>query len=77
MAPLGKLDPSGKYLKSFGAGMFVFPHGIHLDREGNVWVTDAQGKDGKGHTVVKFNQDGTYTGTNDSGLPPVTPAAPQ
>jgi sugar lactone lactonase YvrE len=58
VAPLVKLDPSGKYLKSFGAGMFVFPHGIHLDREGNVWVTDAQGKDGKGHTVVKFNQDG-------------------
>ncbi|HKA40431.1 MAG TPA: peptidyl-alpha-hydroxyglycine alpha-amidating lyase family protein, partial [Burkholderiales bacterium] len=41
-----------------GAGMFVQPHGIHVDRDGNVWVTDSQGKDGKGHTVVKFNQDG-------------------
>lgn len=56
--PIVKLDPSGKYLKSFGAGMFVQPHGLHLDRDGNVWVTDAQGKDGKGHVVVKFNQDG-------------------
>ena len=56
--PLVKLDPSGKYLKSFGAGMFVQPHGIHVDRDNNVWVTDAQGKDGKGHIVVKFNQDG-------------------
>jgi streptogramin lyase len=33
---------SGKLLGSFGAGMFVFPHGIHVDRDGNVWVTDGQ-----------------------------------
>jgi sugar lactone lactonase YvrE len=37
-----KFDPSGKLVKSFGAGMFVFPHGIHVDRDGNVWVTDGQ-----------------------------------
>ncbi len=35
-----KFDETGKLVKSFGAGMFVFPHGIHVDREGNVWVTD-------------------------------------
>ena len=29
--------------------MFVFPHGIYVDKDGNVWVTDGQGKDGKGH----------------------------
>ena len=40
--------PSGKLLKSFGAGMIIFPHGFHVDRDGNVWVTDAQGKDGEG-----------------------------
>jgi DNA-binding beta-propeller fold protein YncE len=33
---------SGKLLGSFGAGMFIFPHGIHVDRDGNVWVTDGQ-----------------------------------
>jgi DNA-binding beta-propeller fold protein YncE len=33
---------SGKLLTSFGAGMFIFPHGIHVDRDGNVWVTDGQ-----------------------------------
>jgi sugar lactone lactonase YvrE len=31
---------SGKLIRSFGKGMFVFPHGIHVDRDGNVWVTD-------------------------------------
>jgi sugar lactone lactonase YvrE len=35
-----KFDESGKLLASFGAGLFVFPHGIHVDRQGNVWVTD-------------------------------------
>lgn len=35
-----KFDQSGKLAASFGAGMFVFPHGIHVDRQGNVWVTD-------------------------------------
>ena len=45
MSPLDvvlKFDPSGKLVRSFGAGMFVFPHGIHVDRDGNVWVTDGQ-----------------------------------
>jgi sugar lactone lactonase YvrE len=31
---------TGKLIRSFGAGMLVFPHGIHVDRDGNVWVTD-------------------------------------
>ena len=35
-----KFDPSGKLVTSFGAGMFVFPHGIHVDAQGNVWVVD-------------------------------------
>ena len=58
LAPIVQLDPSGKYLKAFGANMFVFPHGIFVDREGNVWVTDAKGQDGKGHQVFKFSADG-------------------
>jgi sugar lactone lactonase YvrE len=29
-----------------------------VDREGNVWVTDAQIKDGKGNQVFKFSPDG-------------------
>src|SRR5882672_6341181 len=37
-----KFDPSGKLVKSFGEGMLIFPHGIFVDRDGNVWVTDGQ-----------------------------------
>ena len=35
-----KFDAAGKLVRSFGAGMFVFPHGIHVDAQGNVWVVD-------------------------------------
>ena len=37
-----KFDPNGVLLTSFGAGMLLFPHGIHVDRDGNIWVTDGQ-----------------------------------
>ena len=53
-----EFDKSGKLLKSFGENMFVQPHGMDIDREGNVWVTDAQGRGGKGHQVFKFSPDG-------------------
>jgi sugar lactone lactonase YvrE len=56
--PILKFDQSGTLVKSFGGGMFVFPHGIAVDKDGNIWVTDGQGRDGKGHQVFKFSPDG-------------------
>jgi hypothetical protein len=58
LAPILEFDSSGKLLASFGADMFVFPHGITADRDGNIWVTDGDGKDGKGHQVFKFSPKG-------------------
>jgi sugar lactone lactonase YvrE len=61
LAPIFKFDSTGKMVANFGAGLFVFPHGLFVDRDGNVWATDAatQGaKNGKGHTVIKFSPDG-------------------
>jgi DNA-binding beta-propeller fold protein YncE len=58
LAPILEFDPSGKLLTSFGAGMFIFPHGITADRDGNIWVTDGDAKDGKGHQVFKFSPKG-------------------
>ena len=37
-----KFDANGTLVRSFGAGMLIFPHGIHVDRDGNIWVTDGQ-----------------------------------
>jgi DNA-binding beta-propeller fold protein YncE len=53
--PILKFDASGTLVKSFGAGMLLFPHGLTVDRGGNVWVTDGLGKDGKGHQVFKYS----------------------
>jgi DNA-binding beta-propeller fold protein YncE len=38
--PILEFDSSGKLLKSFGAGLFAYPHGFTLDHQGNLWATD-------------------------------------
>ena len=58
VAPIWELSPEGKVLKNFGAGMFIFPHAVVPDRDGNVWVVDGQAKDGKGNQVLKLTPDG-------------------
>ncbi len=52
-APVMQFSASGKLLKSFGAGMFSFPHDLVIDREGNLWIVD-----GHSHQVLKLNTDG-------------------
>ena len=56
--PILAFDPSGKVLRSWGVGAFVFPHGFHVDAQGNIWVSDAQGREGKGHQVFKYDANG-------------------
>ncbi len=65
--PVLEFDGSGKLVRSFGKGMFLSPHGITVDRQGNVWVTDCactgtaeqRNTPGKGHQVYKFSPEGT------------------
>src|SRR5712691_9724277 len=38
--PILEFDPSGKLLKSFGVGLFAYPHGFTIDGDGNLWVSD-------------------------------------
>jgi len=57
--PILEIDQkTGAILRHFGKGLFVEPHGLSVDKDGNVWVTDGEGKDGKGHQVFKFSPDG-------------------
>ena len=58
VAPIWQLSPDGKVLKNFGGGMFIFPHAVVPDRDGNVWVVDGQARDGKGNQVMKLSPDG-------------------
>ncbi len=67
--PVLKFDPDGNLIKSFGGGMFGWPHGLYIDNDGNIWVTDASGHwiddaapyletdTGKGHIIVKFSPE--------------------
>lgn len=56
--PILRFDANGRLLASWGEGLFNFPHGATVDREGHLWVTDARGENGKGHQVFKFNPEG-------------------
>src|SRR5207253_5415213 len=38
--PILEFDPSGRLLKSFGAGLFAYPHGFTIDDQGNLWTSD-------------------------------------
>ena len=74
VAPILKVDASGKVLANFGGGAVNWPHGFYVDRDGNVWVTDGKAGDGKGHTVIKFSPDGKVLMT--LGKPGVAGKAP-
>lgn len=60
--PILLFDLDGNLVRSFGAGLFAWPHGMFVDAEGNVWVTDAAGlgdpPPGLGHAVYKFSPEG-------------------
>lgn len=60
--PVLQFDADGNLVRSFGAGLITWPHGINVDAEGNVWIADGVGyravPEGVGHTVHKFSPQG-------------------
>lgn len=62
--PVLVFDKSRTLVKSFGKGLMLQPHGLHIDPDGNVWVTDsgpfyAPGQvPGRGFQIFKFSPDG-------------------
>jgi len=59
--PILEFDPSGHLMKSFGAGLFAYPHGFTIDGDGNLWTTDVNDKE----TVLGMsarNADGVVMG---------------
>lgn len=66
--PILKFDKNGNFVRSFGSGMVQVPHGLYVDADGNVWVTDWSTNGGaqngatrdstRGHQVFKFSPDG-------------------
>ena len=61
--PIVQFDLDGNVVESFGGGLFIWPHGIDVDADGNVWVTDAVSEartpeGNRGHQVIKFSPTG-------------------
>ena len=60
--PIMEFDAAGNFIKAFGGGLTVFPHGFYIDRDDNVWLTDARAvagpNGGRGAAVMKFSPGG-------------------
>jgi sugar lactone lactonase YvrE len=56
--PIMEFDAQGNFIKAFGGGLTVFPHGFYIDAQDNIWLTDARAVPGKGATVLKFSPEG-------------------
>jgi DNA-binding beta-propeller fold protein YncE len=76
-----KFDADGNMVTSFGKGMIVWPHGIHVDRDGNVWVVDGQdnrpqtGRGGRGG-AGRGAAGGAAGGAARGAAPPPAPPQP-
>ena len=58
VAPIIKFAASGAFEKAVGTDKFAVPHGLYVDRGGNVWAGDQIAKNGKGADLIKFSPDG-------------------
>lgn len=61
--PVMEFDSSGNFVKTFGAGLLQFAHGITIDKQDHIWVADNVPTDGKGsktqgHVVLEFDSSG-------------------
>lgn len=76
---------TGEMIRAFGNGLFVFPHALHVDPDGNVWVADSRAATpeeverfpeaaGRGHQVFKLGPEGevllTLGTPGEAGDPP-------
>jgi len=51
--PITEFDENGKFIRSFGDGLFTRSHGVRIDKDGNIWATDVGA-----HTVMKLSPKG-------------------
>ena len=51
--PLVAFDKDGNFIRAWGQGLFKVPHGLRVDREGNIWTTD-----NGNHVLRKFSREG-------------------
>ena len=72
--PVMEFDAQGNFIKAFGAGMMLFPHGFFIDARDHLWITDGHVGQGKGDDVLEFDQNGKVLRT--LGKPGISGAGP-
>jgi sugar lactone lactonase YvrE len=65
LQPIIRFDASGNALMAFGRDLLLSPHGLTVDRDGNLWAVDCACTPGmtpadssRGHQIYKFNRSG-------------------
>jgi DNA-binding beta-propeller fold protein YncE len=53
LQPLAEFDANGTFIRSFGEDLFTRTHGLRIDADDNIWVTDVTS-----HIVVKLSPQG-------------------
>jgi sugar lactone lactonase YvrE len=56
--PIMEFDAKGNFVKAFGKGMLLFPHGVTIDNDNHLWITDAHVGNGKGDDILEFDRAG-------------------
>jgi len=73
--PVLKFDSTGTVVAHFGSGLIVSPHGIFVDRDGNIWVTDCNCTGGGGGRRGG-GRGGDTSGAGRAAAPPPAPVGP-
>jgi len=56
--PVMEFDAHGTFLRAWGVGKFLFPHGFFIDTRDHLWITDGHADKIKGWSVQEFAPDG-------------------
>src|SRR5262249_53228156 len=52
-SPILCFDRDGRFVRAWGDDLIKSPHGLRIDRDGNIWTTDTGH-----HLVLKFSPEG-------------------
>jgi len=75
--PVMKFDTTGNIVAHFGSGLIISPHGIFVDRDGNIWVTDCNCTGGGGgRRGAGGGRGDTSAAGRAAAAPPPAPAGP-
>ena len=56
--PVMEFAADGSFIQAWGAGRYLFPHGLFVDRDDNLWIVDGHAESGKGFQVFKTDHAG-------------------